>query len=70
MSSATCGIMLGDGAGPSDITGCLLPEHHEGRHEFVTTNGRTYLWEPLLTCECDHCRKCEGDYCTIYAEKT
>lgn len=72
MADATlCGILHGyhSGACPTDYAGCRLPEGHDGPHEFRSSDGRVWLWEVDLECSCDHCRLCEGDYCTIYWEK-
>jgi hypothetical protein len=70
ISGPTCDILHGDGVGPKDKNGCRLPRNHGTEpHEFVATDGATYQWETDLSCECDHCMKCEGDYCTIYWKK-
>jgi hypothetical protein len=67
----TCGILFGNDPGyaPKDERGCALPINHAGPHEFVATGGRTYQWETDVLCECDHCMRDEGDYCTTYWEK-
>jgi hypothetical protein len=66
-----CAILHGEGMGsPPDENGCHLPANHGGQpHEYVATDGRTYQWETDLACDCDHCMRCEGDYCTTYWEK-
>jgi hypothetical protein len=68
---STCGILFGNepGYAPKDEHGCTRPSGHPGPHEFVATNGRTYEWETDLMCDCEHCMRCEGDYCTTYSEK-
>lgn len=70
MSKGVCGILHGDGfGGPTDERGCALPNGHAEPHEFIATDGHTYQWETDLLCECDHCAKAEGDYCTTYWKK-
>jgi hypothetical protein len=65
-----CGILHGDGtAYPVDALGCILPNNHGGSHEFIDAEGRHWLWETDLSCECLHCLESMGDYCTIYWEK-
>lgn len=66
-----CGVMHGDysAACPVDLEGCRLPEGHHGPHEFCAPDGRVWQWETDFECACEHCRLCEGDYCTIYWEK-
>ncbi|ADX47334.1 hypothetical protein Acav_3433 [Paracidovorax avenae ATCC 19860] len=49
-----------------DKYGCVLPEGHDGPHEFVAEDGRHWLLETDLGCNCAHCERCEGDYCTGY----
>lgn len=63
-----CGIIHTDGMGsPPDENGCHLPVNHGGQpHEYVATDGCTYQWETDLECDCNHCMKCDGDYCTTY----
>lgn len=63
-----CAIYLTD-ASVTDHTGCQLPEGHQGAHEFTTSTGHTYNWYTDLECGCEHCRRCEGDYCTVYWNK-
>jgi hypothetical protein len=74
MTHATCGTMMPDfGPGPHDHNGCHLALGHNGPHECVATNGRTYEWETDLYCDCESCREAEKygdhDYCIIYSEK-
>jgi hypothetical protein len=66
-----CGILHGDGYGaPDDKDGCILPVNHTGQpHEFVANDGTVYQWETDLECECDHCMRAEGDFCTTYWKK-
>jgi hypothetical protein len=54
---------------PHDDDGCVLPSNHEGPHEFVARDGESWQWETDLSCECEWCMKCEGDYCTTYWRK-
>lgn len=58
-----------DGIGPKDKNGCHLPNGHAEPHEFIAEGGATYQWETDWACDCDHCMRCEGDYCTIYWER-
>lgn len=60
-----CGTIHTDSM-PPDTTGCLLPPGHSGPHEFIAAGGTRYQWETDLECDCDHCMKCEGDYCAVY----
>lgn len=65
-----CFVMAGDYlTGPVDRDGCLLPEGHDGPHEFADQHGHRWLWETDLECNCEHCRTCEGDWCVIYWRK-
>lgn len=66
-----CGTMSGSGlmVGVEDRQGCLLPLNHGGAHEFVDEYGEHWLWETDLTCDCEHCMQCEGDYCILYWPK-
>lgn len=65
-----CATLHGDGlVGVEDHDGCILPEGHDGPHEFIARDGSHWLWETDLECECEHCMRCEGDYCTIYWQK-
>lgn len=62
-----CGIIFStEGYGPRDPYGCRLDANHTGPHEFVAGCGTAYQWETDWECDCDHCMKCEGDYCSIY----
>lgn len=54
--------------GPRDPFGCRLPSDHSGPHEFLGADGVVYQWETDLSCECEDCMQCDGDYCTIYWE--
>lgn len=66
----TCGVLFtNEGAGPHDTDGCCLPIGHTEPHEFTATNGIVYQWETDFECDCDHCRRCEGDYCTVYWQR-
>lgn len=65
----TCGILHGDESYPADLSGCLLANGHDGPHEFLADDGQRWLWETDLECECEHCMRCEGDYCTVYWPK-
>jgi len=58
-----------DSIRPSDAHGCVLAYGHSGPHEFVDQRGRYWLWETDMGCDCAHCRRCEGDYCTVYWRK-
>lgn len=62
-----CGVlMLVDGAFlPRDRDGCIRPESHAGPHLSNTEDG-PYEWETDFACDCEHCQKCEGDYCIVY----
>jgi len=68
---AVCGTMLDPEmtAGVADNQGCLLPLDHAGPHEFVSPRGESWLWELDLDCDCEHCMRCEGDYCIVYWKK-
>lgn len=59
----------GSGCGPVDDRGCCLADGHDGPHEFKDREGKIWNWEIDLECECDHCLRCEGDYCTTYWQK-
>lgn len=61
-----CGIIHGY---RGDYDPCILPEGHEGPHEYLDSLGRNWLWETDWDCLCEHCMQCEGDYCTIYWRK-
>ena len=60
-----CGAILSD-TFVVDRDGCILKEWHTEPHTFIDDNGVKWHWETDLTCTCDHCMQCEGDYCTIY----
>lgn len=66
-----CGVMVGRGfmVGVYDDHGCVLPRNHRGPHEFIDREGKRWLWETDLECDCEHCMQCEGDYCILYWEK-
>lgn len=64
-----CGAMVSDIAPVYDSCGCVLHDGHSGPHEFVSTDGEHYLWETDMECTCEHCIKCEGDYCFEYWRK-
>lgn len=68
-SIASCGIIHSD-CDPTivDSHGCIFPIGHVGPHEFVTLDARHFQWETDLACECEHCMKAQGDYCTTYWE--
>lgn len=53
-----------------DEHGCILEDGHEGPHEFVAQSGEHWNWETDLTCDCYHCKRNEGDYCTVYWRKS
>lgn len=64
--SALCGVLMASHLGmPRDERGCCRPEGHEGPHLSNTSAG-PMEWEVDLTCDCEHCQRCEGDYCEIY----
>jgi hypothetical protein len=65
---STCDIIHGDPPFLIDEKGCHLPDGHDGPHEYIATNGKRIAWETYIECNCAHCRRCEGDYCTIYWE--
>lgn len=60
-----CGVRLGE-ASVHDEHGCRLKDGHQGAHEFTDDLGRLWCWETDFECQCEHCMKCEGDYCTTY----
>ena len=62
-----CGT-INDQCGVVDPHGCRLPSNHSGAHEFVSECGRVFQWETDFACTCDHCTRCEGDYCTLHWE--
>jgi hypothetical protein len=64
-----CGILHDSGPQPPDDHGCILPDNHEGPHEYIARDGVAWQWETNLECDCEWCRRCEGDYCTIYWRK-
>lgn len=66
----TCGIVISQGmGGVRDLHGCCLDHGHDGPHEFVDTDGTHWHWETDFECGCDHCMRCEGDYCFTYWKK-
>lgn len=65
-----CGVLHGQGPHPKDDNGCVLPENHEGPHEYVARDGVAWQWETHLECTCEWCMKAEGDYCTVYWRKS
>lgn len=69
---SVCGVIHfieGHSCAPDD-NGCVLPDCHDGPHEFVSRDGGVWQWETDMDCDCDHCMKCEGDYCTVYWRKS
>ena len=65
-----CSILHGsESPCPTDTDGCVLVDGHDGPHEFVDPEGCAWLWETDLECDCEHCLRCEGDYCTVYWKK-
>lgn len=57
-----------------DRSGCILEEGHQGPHEFIGRDGRHWVWETDLACNCQHCEDVaaglvDGDYCEIYHER-
>ena len=70
MDSGTCDILHSvEISHPVDVHGCILPSGHDGPHEFKDEHGRLWQWETDLSCQCEHCMRCEGDYCTTYWRK-
>lgn len=70
MPQCRCGILHGSEAMlPVDNDGCLLEMGHDGPHEFVDPKGQHWQWETDMECDCEHCMRCEGDYCTVYWKK-
>ena len=64
---SACGTIFDNsGSPPHDKHGCRLHDGHDGPHEFVDTQGVLYRWETDWECDCEHCMRCEGDYCSIY----
>lgn len=50
-----------------DVTGCLLPEGHEGPHRCNEKYGRTVEWEYDFECGCDDCKTDSwDDMCIVY----
>lgn len=50
-----------------DPDGCILPDHHEGMHVFVTPAGRKVEWELDATCDCEDCQGDDTeDWCKVY----
>lgn len=69
MSDKRCAILFprDRGHAPEDTDGCLLPNGHHGRHEFVAENGKRYSWEIDMTCDCEDCLSDEPDnWCIVY----
>lgn len=65
-----CGLLHDGGViGPEDPSGCLLPNDHDGPHEFEAIDGTHWHWETDMECACEHCMRCDGDYCTVYWRK-
>lgn len=65
-----CGTLHGHEGHPADTDGCVLDVGHEGPHEFIEPeSGTHWLWETDMECDCEHCMRCEGDYCTTYWPK-
>lgn len=64
-----CSIIFSDATSPVDTEGCHLPQGHDGPHEFVAKDGVVWCWETDLSCNCEHCLECEGDYCSVYWKK-
>lgn len=64
-----CGVLHDDLGGERDVTGCRLLVGHGGPHEFLSNRGIEYQWETDLECDCDHCIKADGDYCTTFWRK-
>ena len=52
--------------GAHDEQGCILPIGHAGPHEFVSEDGTHWQWETDMECGCEHCKRCDGDYCISY----
>lgn len=67
--SNVCGSVVTDLVGPVDNTGCILEDGHTGPHEFISTDGEHWLWETDMECNCEHCMRCDGDYCFDYWKK-
>ena len=68
---SVCGVLHfieGHSCCPDD-NGCVLPDSHDGPHEFVSRDGSVWQWETDWECDCDHCMRCEGDYCAAYWRK-
>lgn len=63
-----CGVIFIQFGPPRDPHGCVLPDGHEGPHEFICDMGTRYHWETDWSCDCDHCKQCNGDYCMTYWE--
>lgn len=67
MSASLCEILFSnDGLSPIDSHGCRLDCGHDGPHEFLDERGSVFHWETDLECDCEHCQRCEGDYCITY----
>ena len=63
-----CAVMFGgnNGSEPRDLDVCVLPQDHDGPHQFTADDGRSFHWETDLECDCAHCMQTDGDYCAIY----
>lgn len=69
--SPVCGVLHGEGMVQAvDTEGCVLPDGHDGPHEFVDArNGARWQWETNWDCQCQHCLEADGDFCTVYWRK-
>lgn len=61
-----CGILFGGEPFIQDEHGCGLDCGHAGPHEFTDKSGDAYRWETDWDCDCEHCLRNDGDYCTVY----
>lgn len=68
MSERVCGIYFPRFcSSPEDVTGCILPEGHDGRHVFRSNRAEMIEWEPDWDCKCDACINGEPmDQCCVY----
>lgn len=67
----SCGIIFHSHSPvePSDAEGCILPEGHQGEHQFKSERGRLIAWQYDWECGCDNC--CTNDMkdmCILYRE--